>query len=705
MVRAGSFFWGALAWGTLAVQATPLRYPPTPKVDQVDSYHGIRVADPYRWLEEADSAQTKAWVSAQNQVTDAYLDAIATRAPIKDRLTRLWNYEKYSVPFQEGGRYFLSRNLGLQNQSVLYTTSNLEEQPRVLLDPNQLSPDGTVALSGYAINSSGTLMAYGLSTAGSDWQEWKIRDIETGQDLPDRLKWIKFSGASWSKDGKGIFYSRYDEPKAAFQETNYFQKLYYHRIGTPQAEDVLIYERKDQKEWGFSGRVTDDGRYLILNVTEGTNPKNRVFYKDLQTPASPVVELLDKADAAYAFVDNVGSVFYFTTDRGAPRGQVIAIDTTQPKTLKMVIPEAQETLDSAHLVDNYILCTYLKDARAQVKVFDLKGGFTREMTLPGLGTVAGLGGKRTDKETFYAFTSFTSPATIYRYEVATGKSTALFQPKVAFNPDDFTTEQVFYTSKDGTRIPMFISYKKGLQRNSTNPTYLYGYGGFNLSLTPSFSPSNLVWMEMGGIYAVPNLRGGGEYGEGWHQAGTKLQKQNVFDDFIGAAEYLIAQKYTSTPKLAIGGGSNGGLLVGAAMTQRPDLFGAALPAVGVMDMLRFQKFTIGWAWVSDYGSSEDPEQFKALYAYSPLHRLKPGTSYPATLITTADHDDRVVPAHSFKFAATLQAAQAGDAPTLIRIETKAGHGAGKPTTKVLEEVADRWAFLTRVLSIKVTTQP
>lgn len=678
-------------------------YPPAQKVDQVDDYHGTKVADPYRWLENPDAPDTRAWIEAENKLTFAYLAEIPAREQIKQRLTKLWNYEKYGVPFKEGGRYFYYKNDGLQNQSVLYTLKSLDAPPRVLLDPNVLSKDGTVAASGVAVSRDGRLLAYGLSASGSDWQEWHVRDVETGKNLPDVIKWVKFSGASWDADGKGFFYSRYDEPNETtkLEDVNYYQKLYYHRLGAPQSEDVLVYERRDHKEWGFNGGVTEDGRYLIVTVWEGTDPKNRLFYKDLKAKEAKVIELIGEKDASYNFIANDGPVFWIHTDLKAPRGRVIAVDTRKParEHWKEIIAQANETLGGVNLVGEHFIATYLKDAHTQVKLFRTTGQFVREIELPGIGTADGFGGKRRDKETFYSFTSFTTPTTIYRYDITSGKSTVYRQPKVDFNPADYETRQVFYTSKDGTRVPMFITHRKGLKLDGSNPTLLYGYGGFNISLTPAFSVSNLVWMEMGGVYAVPNLRGGGEYGEEWYQAGTKLHKQNVFDDFIAAAEWLIANKYTSPPKLAISGGSNGGLLVGAVMTQRPDLFGAALPAVGVMDMLRFHKFTIGWAWTSDYGSPDNPEEFKALYAYSPLHNIKPGTSYPATLITTADHDDRVVPAHSFKFAAALQAAQAGPAPILIRIETKAGHGAGKPTTKLIEEAADKLAFLVRVLKV------
>jgi prolyl oligopeptidase len=677
----------------------------SPKVDQVDDYHGTLVADPYRWLEDPDSAESRAWIESQNEVTFGYLQAIPARETIKQRLTQLWDYEKFGIPFKQGDaleggttqRYFYFKNDGLQNQSVLYTLPNLDAEPKELLDPNKLSEDGTIALTGLAVSEDANRLAYGLSTSGSDWQEWKVREIETGDDLSDHLNWVKFSSASWTHDHQGFFYSRYSEPNEAtkLEDVNYFQKLYYHRLGTPQSEDTLIYERPDQKEWMFDGEVTEDGRYLVIYVRRSTEHKNLIFWQDLSSLDNPIVELISTFEASFSLINNEGNIFWFQTDLGAPRGRVIAIDITHPERehWREIIPQAEETLQSVSLINHQFVAQYLKDARTQVRIFDLNGAFAREVELPGIGSAGGFGGKRDDTETFYSFTSFTTPTTIYRYDMVTGESTIFRQPQVDFNPEDYETKQVFYSSKDGTRIPMFITHKKGLNLDGNNPTYLYGYGGFNVSLTPSFSPSNLVWMEMGGVYAVPNIRGGGEYGEEWHQAGTKLNKQNVFDDFIAAAEWLIANRYTSPKKLAIAGGSNGGLLVGACMAQRPDLFAAALPAVGVMDMLRFHQFTIGWAWCSDYGSADNPDEFKALYAYSPLHNLKPATAYPATLITTADHDDRVVPAHSFKFAAALQAAHTGEAPVLIRIETKAGHGAGKPTAKLIEEMADRWAFL------------
>jgi len=703
------FVFLALTIYPLAAQdgAGVLSYPKPKTIEQVDDYHGVKVADPYRWLEDTDSTDTHAWVEAENKVTFGYLEQIPYRKTIRDRMMKLWNFERFTVPQQQGGRYFYQHNNGLQNQNVLLVAEALNAEPRELLDPNTLSSDGTVALGGEAITDDGKLMAYGTAASGSDWEEWHVRDVDTGKDRPDLIKWVKFSGASWSKDGKGFYYSRYDEPKGtALRDANYFQKLYYHKLGTAQSEDKLIYERPDNKELGFGGSVTNDGHYLVIFVWQGTSPKNRLYYKDLTKPDSEVVKLLDDFDAEYRFVDNDGPVFWIRTDLDAPRGKLIAIDTRHPEKAnwKTVVEQGADKLEDVNVVDNLFLIGYLKDAKTEVRVHNLQGKFLRSVDLPGIGTAAGFGGKRKDKETFYSFTSFISPTTIYRYDPETGKSSIFKQPKVDFDATKYETKQVFYNSKDGTRIPMFLTYKKGLKLDGQNPMLLYAYGGFDISLTPGFSIPTVVWLEMGGIYAQPNLRGGGEYGEDWHLAGTKAKKQNVFDDFIAAAEWLIANKYTSTPKLAIRGGSNGGLLIGAMLTQRPDLFGATLPLVGVMDMLRFQKFTIGWAWTSDYGSSDNADDFKALYAYSPLHNLKPGTKYPPTLIATADHDDRVVPGHSFKFAATMQADQAGTAPVLIRIETKAGHGAGKPISKIIDQTADEWSFVAHNLGMNVALQ-
>ncbi len=687
-------------------RSQPFNYPPSHIGETVDNYHGIEITDPYRWLEDADAEATQAWVQAQNQVTFNFLEAIADKSKIQARLTELWDYEKYGIPFKEGDRYFYFKNDGLQNQSVLYTLTALDGEPIVLLDPNQLSVDGTVALSGLAISNDGKMMAYALSTGGSDWKEWRIRSVETGEDLSDRVEWSKFSNAAWTHDGQGFFYSRYDEPESgALQNINYYQKLYYHRLGTLQSEDILIYDRPDRKEWGFDSGVTEDGRYLIISVWQGSESKNLIFYLDLQAhptleaiQTEHIVELISEFGAEYSFIGNDDSIFWLRTDLDAPRGRAIEIDVNAPQQVREIIPQASETLEGVGLINDQFVAFYLKDAATQVKIFNLDGQFEREVKLPGIGSAGGFGGKRYDTETFYSFTSFTVPPTIYRYNLQTDENVVFRRPQVNFDADRYITEQVFYQSKDGTKVPMFITRKQEIELDGQNPTILYAYGGFGVSLTPGFSISNLVWMEMGGIYAVPNLRGGGEYGEDWHQAGTKANKQNVFDDFIAAAEWLNANGYTSTPKLAISGGSNGGLLVGACMAQRPDLFGAALPAVGVMDMLRFHKFTIGWAWTAEYGSPENVEDFPILYAYSPLHNLKPKTAYPATLITTADRDDRVVPAHSFKFAAALQAAHTGKNPVLIRIETKAGHGAGKPTAKLIEEASDRLAFLTKVLT-------
>ncbi len=756
-----------LALGTtLNSTAQQLTYPPTAKGDVVETLHGVPIADPYRWLEDLDSPETAAWVEAQNKVTFAYLGEIPQRETIKQRLTTLWNYERFGPPFHEGDRYFFTRNDGLQNQSVWYTVEKLDGTPRELLNPNALSADGTVAVGTVSVSEDGRHFAYGLSSAGSDWVEVKVRDIESGQDAADHLKWIKFSGLSWMKDGSGFFYTRYDEPKDDNPLTalNKWPKVYFHKLGDPQDKDTLVYERPDEPEWGFGAGVTEDGRYLILSVSQGTERKNRLFFRDLKAGGVAVkpgdldrkireletqardqwatyyaekdktadaarkaqaridelraarralvkaaagqahgfVELLTEFDAEYDFVGNDAGLFYFRTDNAAPRGRIIAIDTSKParESWKELVPQSADTLQGVNMVNDQFIAIYLKDAHTQVRLFDPAGKPVREVELPGIGSAGGFGGKRSDKETFYTFSGFTTPGTVYHYDLTTGKSTVWKQPKVDFNPDEYETRQVFYNSKDGTRIPMFIVHRKGIVLDGNNPTYLYGYGGFNIPLTPGFSVSNLVWMEMGGVFAIANIRGGGEYGKEWHDAGRLTKKQNCFDDFCAAAEWLIANKYTQPAKLGIGGGSNGGLLVGACMTQRPELFGAAMPQVGVMDMLRFHKFTIGWAWTSDYGNPDKPEDFKVALAYSPLHNLKPGVKYPSTLITTGDHDDRVVPAHSFKFAAALQAAHAGENPVLIRIETRAGHGAGKPTTKIIEEQSDRWAFLVRTLGMR-----
>jgi len=706
-------FLSALAMSALVVAAESpaLNYPATKTVDSVDDYHGTKVADPFRWLEDdvRKNPAVAEWVEAQNKVTFAFLEQIPQREAIRKRLTNLWNYEKFSAPFKVGGKYFFFKNDGLQNQSVLYVSKSLDgAEPRMLLDPNAWSKDGTIALAGLEVSDDGKFLTYGTADAGSDWNTWRVLDVDSGKLLGDELKWVKFSGAAWTGDNRGFFYSRFPAPKEGetFQSLNVNQKLYYHRLGTPQSEDVLAYERPDQPKWTIGGSVSEDGRYLVISVGDGTTSrKARKVYRDLNEPYSLPVELIANHDNKYTFLGNDGPVFYLQTDWNAPKYQVIAIDTRspEPKNWKTIIPEAAETLEGVSFVGNLFIANYLKDAYTQVKVFEPNGTFVRDVTLPGIGTASGFSGKRTDTETFYTFASFATPPSIYRYDVITGESKLMRQAKVNFDPSQYEVKQVFYPSKDNTKIPMFLTYKKGLALDGSHPTLLYGYGGFNISLTPGFSVSRLAWMEMGGVLAVANLRGGGEYGDTWHRAGTRLTKQNVFDDFIAAAEWLVKEKYTQPKKLAIQGGSNGGLLVGAVMTQRPDLFGACLPAVGVMDMLRFQRFTAGRFWVDDYGSSDNADEFKALYAYSPYHAiLKAGKrAYPATLVTTADTDDRVVPGHSFKFIAALQAMQTGPAPVLIRIETRAGHGAGKPTAKLIEEAADLWAFLVKSLGMEL----
>ena len=685
------------------ISAQKLEYPKPSKGNQIDDYHGTKVADPYRWMEEY-SADTTAWIDSENKVTSDYLSKIPERQIIKARITKLLNYEKYSAPTKHGNHYFYSKNDGLQNQSVMYIADSVTDAGRVFLDPNKLSTDGTVALNGTVFSDDGKLVAIGTSAAGSDLTEWKVMEVETGKYLDDKLERRRQGISSFTKDGKGFFYSAYPKPNdaTALKDQSFFQKLYYHQLGTPTSNDVLIYERPDNKEYFVGGGVTEDGDWLIISVGKGTAPQNMVYFKNLKMKDSPVMPLIDNLDANYSFIGNDGANFYYQTDKDATRSKVVSVNVLA-KTLvwKVVIPEAKETLQSVDFINNQFVLNYLKDAYTQIKIYDKTGKFVRDVNLPGIGSAGGFGGKQADTETFYSYSSFNAPPTIYHYDLKTGKSELFRQAKVDFNPGDFEVKQVFYPSKDGTKIPMFIIHKKGIKLDGNNPTLLYGYGGFNIPLTPGFSVSRLVWMEMGGVYAIANLRGGSEYGEEWHKAGTKLQKQNVFDDFIAAGEYLISSKYTNPKKLAINGGSNGGLLVGAVLNQRPELFGAAIPQVGVMDMLRFTKFTIGWAWTSDYGSPDNADEFKAIYAYSPLHNIKMGTKYPAVLVTTGDHDDRVFPAHSFKYAATLQATNASDRPILIRIETKAGHGAGKPTAKVIEEQADVYGFLVKELGMKI----
>ncbi len=701
--------WAGGLWGlafTLSSLGADMTYPVTKQVEQVDQLHGVSVADPYRWLEDdvRKNPDVAAWVEAQNRVTFDFLDRIPARQALRERLTKLWNYEKYSVPSRQGDYYVFAKNDGLQNQAVLYTQPTLDAEPRVLIDPNSWSTDGTVALGGTEFSEDGKYLAYAVQEAGSDWATWRVMEVATRSVLADELKWIKFNRPAWTKDGAGFFYARYPEPAsdAAFQSLNLNQKVYHHRLGTSQAEDRLIYEAPDHPEWGFSAGVADDGTHLVITTWKGTDDKYRVVTKPLAALDQPAVHLVGEFDHEYAFLGNDGPIWYFRTDFNAPKKRVVAIDLRDPAPDKWreVIAERTEVLDDIHLVGDLFFASYLKDAVTQVRVYDTTGKHLRDVAFEGLGSANGFEGKRTATETFYSFSSYATPPSSYRYDLATGASTLLRRAKVDIRPEDYEVKQVFVTSRDGTQVPLFLTHQKGLVLDGSNPTLLYGYGGFNIPLTPGFSVSRLLWLELGGVFAVANLRGGGEYGEEWHRAGTKLRKQNVFDDFIAAAEWLIEQQYTQPAKLAIQGGSNGGLLVGACMTQRPELFGAALPAVGVMDMLRFHQFTAGRFWVDDYGSAEQPDEFQALFAYSPYHRLKPGVRYPATLVTTADTDDRVVPGHSFKFAARLQACHAGPNPVLIRIETRAGHGAGKPTAKIIEETSDQIAFLVKVLGIK-----
>lgn len=687
--------------------AYPITYPSSRKSDQVDVLHGTSIADPYRWLEDLDGEETRAWVEAQNGLTLKYLESIPARNSICNRLKTLWNYERFGAPFKKGGRYFYFKNDGLQNHSVLYTLPSLNDEPRVLIDPNTLSKDGTVSLTVLSVSEDGEFLAYGISKSGSDWETWRIRSIQTGEDLSDRLERIKFSSPVWAKDASGIYYGRYDGDQNKLEDINRFQKLCFHRLGDEQSLDKIVYHRPDQEEWGFTADLSEEGWILFILVWKGTDPMNLVFWKDLRDANGVVQELVPEFKAKFTPVGDDGKTFWFLTDWEAPRGRVVGMsfDKMNQGGWQEIIPLSTDTLEDVSVVGNRFVAGYLKDAHSVIRMYSFTGASLGEMELPGLGTVGGFSGEREDMETYFTFTGFTFPAAVYRFDFITGISAVYRKPTLDFNAAEFETEQVFATSKDGTRIPIFLVHKRGIKLEGNNPTYLYGYGGFGISLTPSFSTTNLPWLEMGGVLAVANIRGGGEYGEEWHQAGSRSKKQNCFEDFIAAAEWLIKSKYTRSARLAIGGGSNGGLLVAACMNQRPDLFAAVLPAVGVLDMLRFHRFTIGWAWVSDYGSPENPEDFKTLLHYSPLHTLKPGTHYPAVLITTADHDDRVVPSHSFKFTAALQAAAAASSgPILIRIETKAGHGAGKPITKSIEEAADRWAFLVKVLNIENPVQ-
>ncbi len=668
------------------------QYPETAKVDTVDTYFGTEVPDPYRWLEDDNSAQTASWVKSQNEVTFGYLNNITFKEQIKNRLEKLYNYERIYAPNKQGDFYYFYKNDGLQNQNVLYRKAALDAEPEVFLDPNKFKEDGTISLGGTSFSDDGSLFGYLISEGGSDWRKAIIINTNDKTQVDDTLRFIKFSGLSWNGN-EGFYYTRYEQPKKGQDLSGLNSKgmVYYHKMGTPQSEDVVVFEPKEEKT-GAGGYLTEDNRFLVITTFKGTSG-NQLFVIDL-SQGNEMITIIDHFDNDHNVLESIEGKLLVYTNLNAPNYRVVEVDPANPspENWKDIIPETENVLN-ANTAGGYLFASYLEDAKTAVKQYDYAGKLVRNVELPGIGTAYGFGGDKEDTDLYYTFTSFTYPPTIFHYDLASGKSTLYEKPTIDFNPEDYETKQVFYESKDGTKVPMFITHKKGLELNGKNPTYLYAYGGFNISLTPSFSTGRLVWLENGGIFAQPNLRGGGEYGETWHKAGTKMQKQNVFDDFIAAGEYLINNKYTSSDYLAIAGGSNGGLLVGATMTQRPDLAKVAFPAVGVMDMLRYHKFTIGWAWASDYGTAEDSkEMFEYLKGYSPVHNLKEGTAYPATMVTTADHDDRVVPAHSFKFAATLQEKHVGDNPVLIRIETDAGHGAGTPITKTIEQQADIYSF-------------
>jgi len=689
-----------------AATAAPggLSYPPAARGDVVDDYHGVKVPDPYRWMEDIDSPQTRTWVEAEAKLSSDYLAAIPVRDRIEQRMRGIWNFERWSAPEKHGKWWFYSHNDGLQNQSVLFATDNPAKKGRVLLDPNALSKDGTVSLRESAISDDGRYYAYALSEAGSDWQVWRVKDVATGQDLPDELHWSKAGGGSWRKDGSGFYYTVYDAPKEGelLKAANQYEKLYFHKLGTPQSADTLVYTRNDDPDWFVGGQVTDDGHYLIISANYGDQVQNTLLVQDLTGGDGKIVEVIPKPAAQYSVIGNIGSTLYVLTDDNAPRYRVIAIDLNNPAPDKWqtVVAEGKDTLDQANLVGGQIVALYLQDAHSAVRRYTPQGKQLSEVKLPGLGTASGFAGRIGDRDTYYSYGSYTTPASVYRLDLKSGKSTQWHAPKLAgFKPADFESRQVFYASKDGTQVPMIVTARKGVKLDGSNPTILYGYGGFNISVQPAFSPAIATWIEMGGVYAVANMRGGGEYGRAWHEAGMKTHKQNVFDDFIGAAEYLIAQNWTSPKRLAVYGRSNGGLLIGAVTEQRPDLFAAVVPQVGVMDMLRFRDFTVGKGWESDYGSVENEDEFKALLAYSPYHNVKAGVNYPPMLILTGDHDDRVYPAHSFKFAAAMQHADADGNPILIRIDLRTGHGSGKPTAKLIEEFADIYAFVLNAMGL------
>lgn len=678
-----------------------IEYPETRKDTVTDTYWGVVIQEPYRWLEDDRSEETGNWVIAQNNVTNAYLEQIPFRNSLKERMTELQNYPKYGSPYKVNNKYYFFKNDGLQNQSVLYELDSLNAEPKVLLDPNKLSDDGTVALSSTSFSNDGKYLAYSISKSGSDWNEIFIMEVATRTLLPDHIEWVKFSGISWQ--GNGFYYSAYNKPAKGMELSgkNEFHKVFYHQLGQNQSQDKIIFENKQFALRNCAAGVSDDEKYLFIQETESTSG-NSLWIKDLTKKNDQPRLIAPGFESDFDVIDHFEGKVYVLTNYKAPNKQLMAFDPAKPELENWVtvIPEKEEVLETASIIGGRFFIRYMKDASHHLYAYDTTGKALYEVQLPTIGTV-GISGKMDENEAFYTFTSYTFPPTIYRYDVAQNKAELFRKSEVSFNPEDYVSEQIFYTSKDGTKVPMSIIYKKGMKKNGKNPTMLYGYGGFNISLLPGFTVSRIPFLEKGGVYAIANLRGGGEYGEKWHKAGTKMQKQNVFDDFIAAAEYLIAEKYTNSKKLAINGGSNGGLLVGAAMTQRPELFAVAIPEVGVLDMLRYQKFTIGWAWATDYGTVDDSkEMFEYLLGYSPLHNLKSGTDYPATMVTTGDHDDRVVPAHSFKFAATLQAANSGKNPTLIRIDVKAGHGAGKPISKIIDAQTDVWSFVMFNLGMK-----
>jgi prolyl oligopeptidase len=710
MKRWNTILAGVLMMSSAAAGAQALKYPEARTIEQIDEYFGTLVHDPYRWMEDVDSPEVKKWVDAENALTQSYLADVPARGKIHARLMELNDHERFSAPMTEAGRYFYRRNSGLQNQAVLYWQQGPGGEPKVLLDPNTLAADGTVALDSISVSDDGKLMAYTLAEAGSDVQKVHIKEVATGKDLPDIVDWMKFSGVSWKKDASGFFYSSFGIPKndaeraASLKSAAVFHKLYFHKLGTPQSADQIVFERPDDKELLVNAGVSEDGRWLFIGQTKGHN--NALSVKDLGKPDAAIIKIAPIDDARYEPVSAIGHEVWMMTTSDAPNGRIVKVDLEHPERAnwKTIVAEAPQPLDNATIAHDTLILTYLVDAKHEVELRKLDGTLDRKLQLPGIGIAVMNGGKRTDTETFFTFTNYTTPPTVYRLDMKSFATSVWKQPKLVFDPGQYETTQVFATSKDGTRVPLFITYKKGTKMDGSAPTIMHGYGGFNISLGPAYASSRLAWMEMGGIFAEAILRGGGEYGEKWHEAGTRLHKQNVFDDFIACAQYLIDNSYTSPKKLAINGGSNGGLLVGAVELQRPELFGAVLAQVGVMDMLRFDKFTIGYAWKSDYGSPSDNEaEFRAIYKYSPLHNVHVGTHYPPTLITTADHDDRVFPAHSFKFAATMQEAAEdtpGASPVLIRIETRAGHGGGMPLSKQLDVTADMYAFLVKELGMQ-----